>query len=133
VSVDPPTVLVSLASDSRSARAIAATQRFGVSVLAAEQLGVARFGSMPGVAKFLEPFAESADGLGASPAVAGALAHLDCDVSEAVEVADHTVFFGHAAAVRAPCDGLPLLYHGRGYRTLADDSPTERSTRCLAN
>ena len=54
VSADPPTVLVSLSAGATSARAITATRRFGVSILAADQLAVARHGSTPGATKFLE-------------------------------------------------------------------------------
>ncbi len=48
VSIDPPTVLVSLRSEATSARAISDTRSFGVSILAADQLPVARYGSAPG-------------------------------------------------------------------------------------
>src|SRR5213595_4294500 len=57
VSADPPTVLVSLGSDTRGARAIRAARRFGVSVLAEEQLAVARRGAKRRAAKFIEAFA----------------------------------------------------------------------------
>jgi flavin reductase (DIM6/NTAB) family NADH-FMN oxidoreductase RutF len=137
VSARPPTVLVSLGSETTGARAITATRRFGVSVLAAEQVAVARYGSAPGATKFLERFAEGDDGQGASPAVAGALAHLDCELSGAVRVADHTVLFGRVRAVRASRAGTPLLYHRRAYRTLAEPArahpPTERNLRCLSS
>jgi flavin reductase (DIM6/NTAB) family NADH-FMN oxidoreductase RutF len=124
VSAEPPTVLVSLGSGTTGARAITATHRFGVSILAADQLALARHGSAPGAARFLEPFVEpggSCDGEGASPAVAGALAHLDCELSEAVEAADHTVFFGRVRAASLAGGGAPLVYQGRRYRTLAAD------------
>lgn len=118
VSADPPTVLVSLGSGSTSARAIAATRRFGVSILAAEQIAVARYGSAPDAAKFLERFSQSAPD--ASPAVAGAPAHLDCELAEAIRVADHTVFFGRVLTARTSRARTPLLYHGRAYRRLAE-------------
>jgi flavin reductase (DIM6/NTAB) family NADH-FMN oxidoreductase RutF len=131
VSADPPTLLVSLGSDSASARAIRAGRRFGVSILAAEQVAVAHLGAAPGAAKFLERFAVP-DGpdLG-SPAVAGALAHLDCTLAQAVPAADHTVFLGRVRGVRRGRPGEPLVYARRGYRTLAgpgrpDHERTER-------
>jgi flavin reductase (DIM6/NTAB) family NADH-FMN oxidoreductase RutF len=137
VSADPPTVLVSLGSESRGAQAIEAMRRFGVSILTGEQLAAARYGSAPGKPKFLEPFTEAGHRDSASPVIAGALAHLDCELSEAVQVADHTVFFGRVHGAGASHAGTPLLYHRRNYRTLADpvaeDPPTERSTTCLAN
>ena len=126
VSVDPPTVLVSLESGATAASAIGASRRFGVSILAEEQLAVARYGSAPGKPKFLEPFTEAGDRDGASPVVAGALVHLDCELSGAVRVADHTVFFGRVRAARlSPAGTSPLVYHRRDYRTLA-----ERSLAC---
>jgi flavin reductase (DIM6/NTAB) family NADH-FMN oxidoreductase RutF len=132
VSADAPTVLVSLGSGSIGARAIAETRSFGVSILAEDQLVLARFGSTPRTAKFLEPFAEPGDEGSASPVVAGALAHLDCELSEAVPVADHTVYFGRVRIARSMHAGSPLLYHRRDYRTLAEPA-AERRTTCLAN
>ena len=135
VSAEPPTILVSLGSATTSAREIAATRRFGVSILAEEQLAIAHFGSEPGAAKFLEPFVDPGDGRRGSPVVVGALAHLDCELSDAVQIADHTILFGRVRAARASRSGTPLLYHRRGYRTLGDRAagrpPTETELACL--
>jgi len=136
VSAEPPTILVSLESKATAAHAISATQRFGVSILERDQIEVARRGSTPGKPKFLELFTAAGDGC-TSPVVRGALAHFDCELSDAVEVADHTVFFGRVRAAEASRGGRPLLYYRRGYRALADVAihrkPDERSPTCLAN
>jgi flavin reductase (DIM6/NTAB) family NADH-FMN oxidoreductase RutF len=136
VSADPPTVLVSLGSEATSARAITLTRRFGVSILAAEQRDIAGYGSASGATKFLEQFTEGGGG-SESPVVAGALAHLDCELSETMQIADHTVFFGHVRAARASHRGTPLLYHDRAYQTLDEparaQSSTERNIRCLSS
>jgi flavin reductase ActVB len=132
VSADPPTVLVSLDSDGAAARAIASTRRFGVSMLAAEQVALARYGSAPRATKFLEPFVEPRGG-DESPAVAGALAHLDCEVAATVEVADHTVFFGRVRTAHSAPGSAPLVYQRRGYRTLEPLSTrrsAKRRSRC---
>jgi flavin reductase ActVB len=132
VSADPPTVLVSLDSDGAAAPAIASTRGFGVSVLAAEQLALARYGSAPRATKFLEPFVEPRRG-DESPAVAGALAHLDCEVAATIDVADHTVFFGRVRIAHASPGSAPLVYQQRGYCTLEPISTrphTNRSSRC---
>src|SRR5207249_8424615 len=102
VSADPPTVLVSLGSDTRGARAIRAARRFGVSVLAEEQLAVARRGAKRRAAKFIEAFADRGSFV---PAVSGALAHLDCDICDETTVADHTVFFGRVRTAHAARGG----------------------------
>ena len=120
VSIEPPTVLVSLASESTAAEAIAGSGQFGVSVLPAAHVALARYASKPGEAKYLEPFAAHDTARSATPAVDGALAHLDCEVVEAASVFDHTVFFARVLAARSSGDGGPLVYHRRHYRTLAD-------------
>jgi flavin reductase (DIM6/NTAB) family NADH-FMN oxidoreductase RutF len=137
VSAHPPTILVALGATTAAARAIRTTRSFGVSILADDQAALARFGSAPGAAKFLEPFLDGSGGGSASPVVAGALAHLDCELLDPVQVADHTILFGRVRAVRASDGGAPLLYHRRAYRTLATAAarrpPRETKLRCLSN
>jgi flavin reductase (DIM6/NTAB) family NADH-FMN oxidoreductase RutF len=120
VSVDPPTVLISLASLGASAGAIERTARFGVSILAHDQQGVARYCSTPGTPKFLERFVSPSESRSPSPMIAGALAHLDCELVDQVELADHTVFVGRVHRARSRRHGLPLVYAGRRYRGLTD-------------
>jgi flavin reductase (DIM6/NTAB) family NADH-FMN oxidoreductase RutF len=130
VSIDPPTVLVSLAADGTAARAIERTQRYGVSILAEDQLGAACYGSVSGEPKYLESVVEPGV---ESYAIAGALAHLECEVCDEIRVADHTVFFGRVLSARSMRDGRPLLHHRRDYRALATYRPTERGTTWVAN
>ena len=137
VSADPPTILVSLHSEGTTSRAISEKRSFGVSILTAEQIAVAHYGSAPGAPKFLEPFVEPGDGSSQSPVVAGALAHFDCDLADDVQIADHTVLFGRVRAARASHGGKPLVYQRRGYGTLAEPAhvhtPTRRSLECLSS
>ncbi|HEY7346357.1 MAG TPA: flavin reductase family protein [Gaiella sp.] len=134
VSVEPPTVLVSLGSRTVSAGAIAATGAFGVSILTRDQLDVAEYGARSGAPKFLDTLVERGERASASPAIANALAHFDCTVVDAVDVADHTVFFGDVRAVRSGRCGEPLVYHGRGYGSFSPVEPaTERTLRCISS
>jgi flavin reductase (DIM6/NTAB) family NADH-FMN oxidoreductase RutF len=121
VSADPPTVLVSLGSATTSASAILASRRFGINILADGQELVARRGSAPGAPKFLDALA-----------VPGALAHLECEVVDAVEIGDHTVFFGRVLSARVPHEGEALVYHRRAYRTVTDPEMT-KEMRCLSS
>ena len=121
VAADPPTVLVSLRSDGVSARAIAASGQFGVNILAEGQEPVARNGAAPGAPKFLDHLA-----------VPGALAYLECELVDVAEIADHTVFFGRVVSARVPCEGEPLVYHRRAYRTVTDPATSKEMT-CLSN
>jgi flavin reductase (DIM6/NTAB) family NADH-FMN oxidoreductase RutF len=136
VSAAPPTVLVSLGSRSRSVRAIAAAAEFGVNILAAGHAALARFGASPGADRRLERFT-ALDGCSRTPIVAGAVAHLDCVLSERVHIADHDILLGSVREARALRAAAPLVYHGRRYRTLAGPDrslpPMERSIRCASS
>ena len=132
VSAEPPTVLVSLGAASPAARAIAATGGFGVSILSEHQLAVAQLGSMPGAAKFLDRLVEDDGSRRASPVVAGALAHLDCELVDQARVADHTVIFGRVRDARSASAGSPLVHFRRAYQTLAElDRARQSITRSI--
>jgi flavin reductase (DIM6/NTAB) family NADH-FMN oxidoreductase RutF len=118
VSVEPPTVLVSLGSGTRAAAAIAHDGCFGINLLAADQVVLACLAAKPGAPKYVEQFTTPGSTESAAPAVEGALAHLECALFDAVEVAGQTVFFAHVLQAHASGSGHPLLYHRRGYRTL---------------
>jgi len=113
VSADPPTVLVSLSNRSRALHAIRRAGRYGVSILAEHQLGVALHGARPGRDKFIDDLV--ADRAKGSPAIDGGLAHIDCDVLRTVEVGDHTVVVGLVRAADVRSGDAPLVYHRREY------------------
>lgn len=114
VSLDPPTLLVSLGRETASSRAIAATRRFGVSLLGSGSIDAARFGAARGVPKFLD-----------SPVVEGALAHVDCALARSVPVADHELCIGEMRHVLLSPGDEPLVYFDRAYRTLASSPPSD--------
>jgi flavin reductase ActVB len=116
VSLDPPLVLVSI--DNRSeAHDGFASGTFAISVLAEGQEEVSRRFAAPGPDKFAEGCVAGGNGLLLVP---DALAHLECRVVAVVPGGDHTIYLGQveSATVR---EGRPLVYHGRGYRRLAED------------
>jgi flavin reductase (DIM6/NTAB) family NADH-FMN oxidoreductase RutF len=120
VAVEPPTVLVSLGTGTASAHGILGSGRFGVSLLGSGQRDAAAYASDPGAAKFLEAFVDGAGLRSETPAVGGALAHLDCEIDRHVAVADHTIFIGRVSRAYASPGGAPLLYFRRGYGELSD-------------
>jgi flavin reductase ActVB len=125
ISLSPPTLLVSLTGTSASARAIAESRSFGVSILGAHSAEIARFGSAPGRPKFLDDAHCTAGTDSASPVISGALAHVDCEVSESLVVADHQLFFGSVRSVVLDVGDEPLVYFGRSFRTLASSLPAD--------
>lgn len=118
VSMEPPLLMVSLATGTVSARAITETESFGVSLLGESLLGVAQFGASRGQAKFVEEFCRDPDGSLRSPAVAEALAHVDCEVETIVPAGDHVIFIGRVQNVVVTDEKQPLVYYARSYHRL---------------
>jgi flavin reductase (DIM6/NTAB) family NADH-FMN oxidoreductase RutF len=123
VSMDPPLLLVSLAGQTKSAVTIRERGRFGVSILGADSVEVARFGSAPGQPKFIPHFCgPDEEHPVASPNVVGALAHADCTLESEVPAGDHVLFIGRVGRVRgvdAPATALPLVYYQREYHAVS--------------
>ena len=119
-SADPPLVLVSLRGQTVSARRIAAEGRFGVSVLSEDLLSAAYRGADTGKPKFIDSFClpPSRHPHVRTPVIAGAPAHLDCELFKSIDVADHTLFVGQVQTAILMEGKEPLLYFQRSYRAL---------------
>lgn len=121
VSADPPMVLVSVADRTATAHAVRSSGRFGVSILGERLIDAARFGSAPGVPKFVEPYCIPPSELGRrvlTPVVSGCLAHIDARVSTEVAAGDHIVYIGLVERVLTPQTGDPLVYYDGAYREI---------------
>ncbi|MEU0686432.1 flavin reductase family protein [Streptomyces uncialis] len=125
VSLDPPTLLISLKRGSRTQGVVERTGRFTVNVLAADQRALAdRFTRRRvfGDEEFRGLCHRPSPG-GGGPELEGSAVVLGCRVTRQVEVADHVLVVARVTGVRVPsADGLrgPLLYAGRSYRSLAE-------------
>lgn len=118
LSLQPPLVLVCVENSVKSRDAIAATGKFGVSILAESQAGVSnRFASRAG-----DKFAGTETRPGAEtgvPLIAGAIATLECELRDQLPGGDHTIFVGEVVAIQT-AEGGPLVYYESGYRELKD-------------
>lgn len=108
-SANPPSLLVSVAHDSRCHDALAHAERFGVHILHAGEEPTARVFAGRGDDKFA--------GLdwrwdGDVPELAGALAYLRCRRVESLSRYDHTILIGDLEDGRLE-QGEPLLYARR--------------------
>lgn len=107
LSVDPPTLLVCLNRQSTTRAAVAASGRFIVNVLAADQAGLAMHFAGKSPEKFVRLEVESSPhGL---PRLPGAIATLDCRVVAEVDGGTHSIFLGRAEH-GAGAPGAPLGY-----------------------
>jgi flavin reductase ActVB len=113
ISMDPPLILVSLATKAASTQAIIDHNRFSVGILAEDQIQPAKAGSAPGTPKFFEEYVESAGNFNYS--VKGALASIHCKVDQVVIAGDHTLFIGLVENVDLGEFTPPLLHFSRQF------------------
>ncbi|MGF7120279.1 flavin reductase family protein [Rhodococcus sp. AG1013] len=112
VSLTPALVLVSL-GDCSMARHLEAGDRYGVTLLAANQEATSRhFGGRNQSGLEIE-FAE----YGAHVFVPGGLAEIGCRIVDRHRAGDHTLFIGEVEHLEYR-DGAPLLFYTGGYRGL---------------
>ncbi|MCO1367061.1 styrene monooxygenase NADH-dependent flavin reductase subunit StyB [Burkholderia multivorans] len=109
ISLDPPTIMISL-KPGRTHRLISDQGCFGISILHDEQESYSALfsGRVESDCKpeFVVP--------SRVPVLRSALAWFECDVTERVEMCDHTLFFARVVA----CDGSagsPLVFYASRY------------------
>ena len=116
LSLSPPLVLICIGSKMKSHDAIAASGKFGVSMLALDQQHLSgHFGS-----KLEDKFASVAHHAGKTgvPLVDGALCTLECRIHDQLRGGDHSIFVGEVVEAEVS-EGAPLVYWKSGYRSLA--------------
>ena len=115
LSLHPPLVLVCIENSVKSRDAIAASQKFGVSILGSDQSDVSsRFAS-----RVDDKFAGTATRRGELdiPLIEGALCTIECRLRDQLPGGDHSIFIGEVVDVQAR-EGAPLVYFRSGYRQI---------------
>ena len=122
LSLDPLLILVCLADSNRLPRMIESTKHFAVSILSEGQDAVSNWFSKSGrePVPHFEDFGTVEMHTG-SPIITGAIAHLDCELEQAVPGGDHTIMIGRVVGAAADSSKKPLIYYRRGYRPLVMD------------
>ncbi|MEY3712676.1 MAG: hypothetical protein RL321_296 [Pseudomonadota bacterium] len=112
VTLEPPTLLACLNRQSTTCQAIIQAGRFAVNVLSSEQMDLAKLFASRDTDKF-QQLAAGGFGIQASPSgmphLVGALASIDCRVSDTSDVGTHRIFFGEVESVTC-AEGSPLGY-----------------------
>jgi 4-hydroxyphenylacetate 3-hydroxylase, reductase component len=123
VSLDPPTVLLSLANAADSTPVIARTRRFAVNLLAHDQRALSeRFARpIPAPEKFADLPTHA--GLHGVPLLEETLGSLECEVTQVVAAADHQLVLGAVEAIHEGRPAPPLLFHRSRY---AEPDPSGR-------
>lgn len=124
LSIDPPSVLVSLNRSSSSWPVLQRHGSFAVNVLAHDQHSIAdRFagrGGIRGAERYLG--ADWLELVTGTSALANALTVLDCELDEAIDRHSHSILIGRVRAITVRGEAQPLVYWRGGYRQLAGQS-----------
>lgn len=115
LSLHPPLVLVCIEKSVKSHEAIAASGKFGVSILGRDQAEISgRFAS-----KIDDKFAgvNVFQGELGVPLIDGAICALSCRVDAQLPGGDHTIFVGEVLDAKI-AEGVPLVYYRSAYRDL---------------
>ncbi len=128
LSVEPPTLLVSINRDASSFPLIKRHGAFGVNILNADQLDVAeRFagkGGLKGADRFAG--AEWVTSVSGVPLLVGALSAFDCEVEEIVERHSHGIVIGRVRDVRNSTRNAALAYWHGQYVAVDQDEDAAR-------
>jgi flavin reductase (DIM6/NTAB) family NADH-FMN oxidoreductase RutF len=128
LSIDPPSLIVSI---NRSASSWPLLQRygfFGVNILASDQLAIAeRFtgkGGLKGADRFVG--AEWTTRTSGVPLLVGALAAIECEVEEAIERHSHAIVIGRVLDVQSSSRSAALAYWHGQYVAIDQDEDAVR-------
>lgn len=113
LSLTPPLVLVCIARSSTTWPSIAASGRFCVNILAADQEPLARGFAVKGADRFLD--VQHTPSTGGMPLLTGAIGFIDCKISRVHDGGDHLVVIAAVDDLGTLRDEAPLVFHRSGY------------------
>lgn len=118
LSIDPPSVLVSLNRSSSSWPVLQRHGSFAVNVLAHDQRHIADrfagFGGIKGNDRYQG--GEWSELVTGTSALSDALVVLDCELEEAIDRHSHAILIGRVKAITVRGEAQPLVYWHGGYR-----------------
>jgi flavin reductase (DIM6/NTAB) family NADH-FMN oxidoreductase RutF len=119
VALEPPLIIISLQTASRTQNLVSQAKAFAVTILAEDQQELSeRFaGRVPDAEDRLAGLETETLATGA-PFIKGGLAYLDCRVMQSISIGTNTLFLAEVVAARGNGAGQPLVYHDRKYHKL---------------
>lgn len=122
LSIDPLLVLVCIARSNHLAELVPQSGRYAVTVLAEGQDDISNWFAISGrdPVPAYEAFDTFEMATGA-PLIRGGIAHLDCELADALPGGDHIIAVGRVVAASFDPEKRPLVYFRRAYRKLLLD------------
>jgi len=119
LSVDPPSILISINIGSELAEAIGETYGFSFAMLAETQRDVADVFAGRGDPEKRFDHGNWTEWPSGHPRLAGAVVAMDCDLIGTMETETHVLFAGGVTGVEVNRDTPPLIWHQRQYKAVA--------------
>jgi len=116
ISAEPPSLLIVVNQQNRSHALIRQSGVYTVNVLSADQQSLAAHFASGAEAPFAA--VPHRDGINGCPIIDGCASYLECVVAEQMAFGTHSIFLARVIAA-GERDDLPLLYHDRQFRSLA--------------
>jgi flavin reductase (DIM6/NTAB) family NADH-FMN oxidoreductase RutF len=119
VALEPPIIIISLQTASRTHLLVTQANAFAVTILSEDQQEISN--------RFAGRIADTEDRLAGletetlvtgAPLIKGGLAYLDCTVMQSISIGTNTLFLAEVVAARGNGEGRPLVYHDRKYHKL---------------
>jgi flavin reductase (DIM6/NTAB) family NADH-FMN oxidoreductase RutF len=128
LSVDPPTLIVSLNREASSWPLVKRQGFFGVNILAADQLEVAERFTGKGGLKGAERFAGAqwVTRVSGVPLLVGALSAIECEVEETIERHSHAIVIGRVLDIQTSGRIAALAYWQGRYVAVDQDEDAAR-------
>nr|WP_314262195.1 flavin reductase family protein [uncultured Devosia sp.] len=122
LSVDTPTIMVSLNRNSASWPLVQKCGRFAVNILSSAHYEIAETFAgrrgLSGVERYIDLRWQK--GAGRLPRLRDALAVVECELEEAIQRYSHAILIGRVVNVVTAAGGRPLVYWQGGYNHLCD-------------
>lgn len=115
ISLDPMLIAVSIDDNASMFEQLNQTNKFGVSMLSADQEELSMYFARQTELDYEVAFIEQ-DGV---PVLQNALASISCNVKEKVRAGDHLIFIAEVTDISIN-EGEPILYFGGKYRHLKE-------------
>jgi flavin reductase (DIM6/NTAB) family NADH-FMN oxidoreductase RutF len=128
LSVDPPTLIVSINRESSSWPLLKRHSAFGVNILASDQLDVAERFTGKGGLKGADRFAGArwVSGVSGVPLLVGALSAIDCEAEDIIERHSHAIVVGRVKEIRNSQRTAALAYWQGQYVAIDQDEDALR-------
>jgi flavin reductase (DIM6/NTAB) family NADH-FMN oxidoreductase RutF len=120
VSLDPLLVLVCVSREAVMAALVERTRVFALSLLSRDQQHLSEHFADPERSVGIPGFADvpTSTAVTGAPLLAGAIAHIDCEVEALHPGGDHVIVVGRVVHLGLERDGAPLVYHLSRYTTV---------------